>query len=475
MADVSIKPIAIADLMHRTAPRKQVWTAAAFVAIILLITLVAAHSRDQQEPAIRPFVPICATLWGTADLLTAYLLLTQFRVNGIRAFAVLGAAYTVPGLLTIAYTAYFPGLFLATPVPPGLEQVSVWFWIVWHVVFAAIVAVYHIVDRRLDARLLNDGAIVRAFTISIGASVAGSAAIIALIVHFQSLLPVMVVGGRFAPLYGEVIAPTIVIVNVLAAAIILILSNRPSTLQIWLMVALLTAAFDAGLNAFASGRYTLNWYIGKLETLSTATAVLVVLLAEVSELYRRLGSLATIDVLTGLANRQSFDSDARWALQVGARQELSVAFLVIDIDHFKRYNDTYGHQAGDACLRQVAQSIRLSCGRAADLVGRYGGEEFVVLLAATTEDGANRVAETIRSGIEMLGLPHAASPVAPVVTVSIGGVVDGAGRMSLEELFRSADAELYRAKVKRNTLALAAAPIQRDAAPSMESIVAQSQ
>jgi uncharacterized membrane protein len=349
MAQSSIKPIAIADLMHRDATRRQRWVATAFVAICLLITFFAARWGNDQEPVIRPFIPICATLWGTADLLTAYLLLTQFRVNGIRAFAILGATYAFPGLLTIAYLAFFPGLFMDAPASSGLTHVSVWLWIVWHIAFALIVAVYHVVDRRLDARILSGAAIVPVFLTAIGTSVAGSVAIIALIVHVQALLPAIITAGHFMPVYGTLIAPAIVAVNLLAAATIVVLSKRPSTLQIWLMVALVTAALDAALNAVSAGSYTLSWYVGKIETLITATAVLMILLAEVNQLYRRLGNLATIDALTGLANRQSFDSDARWALHVGTRQALTPAFLVIDIDHFKRYNDTYGHQAGDVC------------------------------------------------------------------------------------------------------------------------------
>jgi diguanylate cyclase (GGDEF)-like protein len=198
-----------------------------------------------------------------------------------------------------------------------------------------------------------------------------------------------------------------------------------------------------------------SWYVGKIETVGTATIVLMILLSEVSALYRRLGSLATIDALTGLSNRQAFDNDARFAIHLHERSGEELSFLVVDIDFFKQYNDTYGHQAGDECLRQVAASIRCACGRTVDLVGRFGGEEFVALLPGSSASGALLVGEAIRGAVEALAIPHAASAVSPVVTVSVGIselMRDGDAR--LEQLFSLADAALYRAKRKRNTVVM---------------------
>ena len=161
------------------------------------------------------------------------------------------------------------------------------------------------------------------------------------------------------------------------------------------------------------------------------------------------------DELTGLSNRQAFDTAARFALHVQQRRSTQVAFLVIDVDFFKQFNDTYGHQAGDACLKQVAHCIRKTCGRTIDLVGRFGGEEFVVLLQGTNAFGAMRVGEEIRSCVEQLGIAHAASTTAPVVTVSVGGTqANGERDTHLETLFQRADAALYRAKKSRNTVVM---------------------
>jgi diguanylate cyclase (GGDEF)-like protein len=211
------------------------------------------------------------------------------------------------------------------------------------------------------------------------------------------------------------------------------------------------------LNAFSVGRYSVSWYVGKLETLCSATVLLMILLAEVSLLYRRLGTMATIDVLTQVANRRSFDDDARWALNVRKRHPLSLAFLMIDVDHFKLFNDSCGHHAGDVCLRRVADAIRRNCGRIGDLVARYGGEEFVVLMLGPTSEGAATVAEAIRAGVEAMAVAHPASPISPVVTVSVGAVFAAAdAAVDLDGLFRAADASLYRAKLTRNAVDLEA-------------------
>jgi diguanylate cyclase (GGDEF)-like protein len=209
------------------------------------------------------------------------------------------------------------------------------------------------------------------------------------------------------------------------------------------------------LNAASGGRYYVGWYVGKLETVAASAIVLMVLLGEINSLYGRLGKLATIDALTGLSNRQAFDNDARFALRLQERDPTDVAFLVVDVDFFKQYNDTYGHQAGDACLTRIAHCIRSACGRSIDLVGRFGGEEFVVFLQGTNASGASQVGETIRACVEGLGIAHAASTVAAVVTVSVGVTqAHGEHDIRLEALFKRADDALYRAKKTRNSVVM---------------------
>jgi diguanylate cyclase (GGDEF)-like protein len=295
----------------------------------------------------------------------------------------------------------------------------------------------------------------------------GCLAIVAIVVGAIDYLPPVVHSGTFTAFFVTILAPLVVGVNIIAAVAILS-SQRPSRLQLWLSVALVISAMDGLLNVFSSGRYTITWYVGKVETLATATVVLVILLSEVSSLYRRLGGLASIDFLTGISNRQAFNNDARIALLLQQRRSEDVGFLVVDIDYFKQFNDTYGHQAGDVCLHQVAQCIRRACARAVDLVGRFGGEEFVVLLQGTNAAGALRVGEQIRRCVEALEIVHGTSTVAAVVTVSVGVThASGERETTLEVLFQRADAALYEAKKSRNAVAV------HDAQPDVAPLIAE--
>ncbi|MCH7813162.1 MAG: diguanylate cyclase [Planctomycetes bacterium] len=156
-----------------------------------------------------------------------------------------------------------------------------------------------------------------------------------------------------------------------------------------------------------------------------------------------LAQLARLDPLTKLLNRIAWDEIADREQERCQRFDHPYSIVMIDIDHFKAYNDSQGHGAGDDCLRQVAQGIANRC-RTAEFVGRYGGEEFVVLAPETDLEGGRVLAERIRAAIEELDIPHPASLTTDRVTVSVG-VASGAGR-SWEGLLREADAALYRAK-----------------------------
>lgn len=157
--------------------------------------------------------------------------------------------------------------------------------------------------------------------------------------------------------------------------------------------------------------------------------------------------LAYNDGLTGLANRRRFDElfEAEW--QRCRRSQRPLAVLMIDIDQFKRYNDTYGHPQGDICLQQVADVLRQGCRRSHDLVARYGGEEFVCLLPECDLDAALAQAQALRKAVEQRGIEHRNADPSPVVTISIGVACRVPDAQSTpQQLLAMADASLYRAK-----------------------------
>lgn len=165
--------------------------------------------------------------------------------------------------------------------------------------------------------------------------------------------------------------------------------------------------------------------------------------------------LTATDALTGIANRRAFDDGLQLEWRRALRSHAPLSLLMVDVDYFKRFNDTYGHPAGDACLRAVARVLAGIARRAGDLVARYGGEEFALFLPATNASDAFRLGESLCQSVAALAIPHAASAVAAQVTVSVGvatlvlpcdGVEQPRCLAGPEALLALADEALYAAK-----------------------------
>lgn len=234
-------------------------------------------------------------------------------------------------------------------------------------------------------------------------------------------------------------------------------------------VILLTSRSDmsdlvAGMEAGADDYIRKPFHRDELMVRIKAGQRVITLERELALKNKRLDELAKIDGLTGLYNRRSFDEDLANRHDQSRRFAHAYSLAMIDIDHFKAYNDLFGHEAGDNALRTVARALREST-RAIDRVYRYGGEEFVVLLLETRLEGALVLGERLRQGIEDLSLPHPGNPPAGVVTISIGvATYYPSEGSSPEEILRSADQALYQAKEEgRNRLAAAANPIPEPA------------
>ncbi len=222
-------------------------------------------------------------------------------------------------------------------------------------------------------------------------------------------------------------------------------------------LGLLDAAFSAGamdyivkpvqkVELLARVRSALT-YKEQMDNLKAREEELLEVTRKLEVAYEQLRQQSTLDGLTGIANRRHFDEylDVEW--KRAQRDHKTLSLIMADIDVFKNYNDNYGHQAGDECLRKVAARMQLLLKRPGDLVARYGGEEFAAVLPETDLTGAVRVAEKIRTAVEALAITHAYSIVSDRVTISLGVAAtiptyDGC----CEELIKKADQALYRAK-----------------------------
>lgn len=166
---------------------------------------------------------------------------------------------------------------------------------------------------------------------------------------------------------------------------------------------------------------------------------------ELEEANELLKISSNTDYVTNISNRNFYEQRLTENIYTAKRNGSYLALLMIDIDDFKAYNDTYGHDKGDVTLRSVAESINNSLSRSTDLVSRYGGEEFVVLLPTNDANNALAVAERIRSNIEELGIEHTGTDLG-VITVSIGVEALKSATLNKKDIFKHADIALYKAK-----------------------------
>jgi diguanylate cyclase (GGDEF)-like protein len=168
-----------------------------------------------------------------------------------------------------------------------------------------------------------------------------------------------------------------------------------------------------------------------------------------------LQELANHDGLTGIANRRAFDETLKLEWRRAMRDNLPLSLLMVDVDHFKHYNDNYGHLAGDECLKKVASAMSDQMQRASDVVARYGGEEFAVILPNCTTEGATVVAERLRKAVEGLAIPFINSELGHVtVSVGVASVLPSPAGDNWQ-LISTADSALYRAKASGRNRAVA--------------------
>lgn len=231
------------------------------------------------------------------------------------------------------------------------------------------------------------------------------------------------------------------------AYLVLGLTLRQSVAVGW-PIFLVNLSMGVGLNAPVEKIAYGAMFLGFSNLIGTYASYLLERNArEIFDNRRELERLAHTDGLTGLFNRRAFDDHFRQVWKQARRDEKRVAIVIVDIDYFKLYNDCYGHQKGDKCIKTVADVLAASVTRPLDMVARYGGEEYVMVLFDPTESFLESFTRSLCHRVVDLGIEHKASEATPSVSVSIGAAItDAAGTLTAGQLLRQADDALYEAK-----------------------------
>jgi diguanylate cyclase (GGDEF)-like protein len=423
---------------------------AAFITLVALATLPFAHMPG---PVVTAFVPAGATAVILLDLITALLFLLQFRQHGRPSTLMLGCAYLYTGLVVIPYILVFPGVFTSDGLLGAGSQSAAWLWLFWHGGFPALLLAHAAAlrrERRSDAVAIWPA---NRITPAVLATLLLVAALGVVATLGHDWLPVVIRQDNYQPPGTPGIGLVVCLLNLAALAAIWLITRGRTVTQLWLLIAMLAFLFDTAISLAAGTRYSVGWYLARINSLLCAGAVLGAFIfefhrlqAHLSVVNQRLSELADTDVLTSLGNRRSFDRQLTLEWARAARNREPLGLLLLDIDHFKAYNDCYGHQAGDACLQRVAGAIRDTLHRPGDFAARYGGEEVAIILPQTGNDSALHVANALCKAVRQLAIEHHVTDTG-IVTCSIGvAVMEAGSHQDATALFAQTDAALYRAK-----------------------------
>ncbi|WP_084663438.1 GGDEF domain-containing protein [Pandoraea faecigallinarum] len=441
-------------LMERASRGQRAFAGCLAIAILASL-LLAAPQATARLPAIAPFLPMCGLTVFTTATIASYLLCAQFQVSRLPVFGLLAGAYAFTALTVAMQLLTFPGLFAPTGLFGAHPGTSGWIWVFWHAGFPALVLIA-MTARRLFApqsvaHLPSPG---RGLWLFVGVPLAAGVllCLIALTVPLPPALAPATAPGDFSTSGAGIV---LLVLNLVALGVVLGMGRARTVLDLWVALAVLACVTDTVLSLMSTIRFSLGWYLARFFSMSAPGLLVCVLVWEVTRLYReltrahlRLIEYSNRDALTGIYNRRYFNDRFPGDFEQARRTGRALSLLMIDVDHFKRYNDEYGHPAGDECLEHVALALMRATHRPTDLVARYGGEEFVIVLPDTNEKGAQFVATRVTDSVRALAKPGPGPH--GLVTVSVGCAThvpqQGDVRDTPDRLIAWADEALYAAK-----------------------------
>jgi diguanylate cyclase (GGDEF)-like protein len=435
--------------------------------ILLAIGVAAIPARAILAGETDALLPSVTSAGLTAMIVSAAILRNQYRASRFAPYAFLACAFGSTGALLVPYMLTFPRVFSANGYGTG-SQVSAWLWVAWHASFILSIGAYVWAESyftRKDVSPAHGARVVQFYVLAVTVA---TASVVALLVVFHRSLPVLVTHAGYAPVFHSLVEQLLMGSTAIVLFTLVARSRLRHTTHLWLGVVLV--AF--GVEIYVSGEvvqrlYSIAWYVGLVQGMAWQAMFLGVQLHHANEQLaafvndkRELIEETQRDALTGLYNRRGFDERFEQALHQSRVARTPVSLLALDLDHFKSYNDHFGHLAGDDALRAIAKTLGTIANRTGDSCCRVGGEEFAIVLSVTDESAATTVAERVRASIMRLQIPQAPNMPMAVMTVSIGiASADGLSPITGKTLYEYADKALYRAKrMGRNRISLASTP-----------------
>lgn len=440
--------------MSLAVNRRHRVAALAVAGSILCVVLSVMPLAARPAPVVVPFLPLFTMAVFATESLTAYLLWTQFMITRFAFLAALAGAYAYTAFMVAMQLLVFPGVFSSTGLLGANAQSAVWMWAYWHIGSPLLVIAALLVRRRLPVPLPPGGATTRMGAALFIGPLVLSGLLCCLSIHGTRWLPELIDGQSYQRVLQGPSGIGVAFISALALIWLVTATRLRTLLDLWLGVAMLAGLGDITVTLMANSRYSIGWYVARLASLLASSTVLGVLIWEISHLYRelhaanaRLSEFAARDGLTGLYNRRYFDERYPQVLALAHASGRPLSLMMVDIDHFKRFNDTLGHLHGDDTLTAVADVLRTNVRRVAgEFVARYGGEEFVVVLPECDAQLAAVLAERLRAAVAVRAVAAPFTP-AGYVTVSVGVATTAAScAASSGTLLAQADAALYRAK-----------------------------
>ena len=456
------------DSLAYAAPsieQRRVATSVAIAAIVVFFGTVPFAAIGL--PHVSAFLPSVTATAVFGTVLTALILGSQYRATRYPPLGFLALAYAIESTLVIVYVVTFPHLFGNVLLVGSGPQSAAWLYPAWHGGFFVCLGAYCVSCARMRG---NENSIARdrcyVAPVCVVATIAVGAILYLAILRSGALPTIVLPNGHFTFVATRIVEPALLVIDAALLFILIRWTRLAKMVDLWIVVTLVAFACETMLaEVFGDGRYTVGWYVASVEWCAASVAFPIALVAQMSEIIaglstanRSLVVASDTDSLTGLYNRRGFDVRFKTCVFASARAGKAISLVIIDVDEFKKFNDTFGHPGGDAALQEVAQVLQRAITPPLEFASRIGGEEFAIVLPDTNADGAVTLAEHVRTCIEALAIAQYPGSVPGRLTVSIGVASSPAiaGEMH-QDLMTRADHALYVAKRSgRNRTHLAA-------------------